>query len=191
MATASNVLQFPYRSPEDIDTTTTNTIDSKPMARVVRDERQVKDADQGDVSIEDLYPVFEAATSELSIALGLLSKNIERIDEALAALQRGNQIEADDAMQHVHASLPELFNCRALGDGYGEVINALLSAFENMNGLPLDHKQIVTIRQVLYRTRSEPFMKFGSALDLVEKLEEANFVVEPKGFEYLADWLDE
>jgi hypothetical protein len=190
MAQPATILPF-YSGSTTVDTHTGDAFNSTPSDRVRKSDVDVNLTDVSSISIDDLYPASEVSTPELSIALRLLAKDIECVDEALVALQRGDQIAADDAMQQVHASLPELFNCRVLGDGYGEVINALLSSFENRNGIPLNNTQILTIRQILSHTRATPFMKFDSALDLVEKLEKANFVVEPKGFEYLADWLDE
>lgn len=188
MATASNVLQF-RRSQILADTATTDTSRDSPNFRTtLSDETYSIDAPR--VSIEDLYPEQEACTPELGAALRLLGKGLEFVDGALDALQTGSAIASDDAMLQLQALVRELFNCRILGDGFGAVINALLASLENRLGSPLNQLQIRTIGQVLRRVRSEPFLQFSSALDEIEKLEQAAFMIEPQGFEHLADWLD-
>ena len=67
---------------------------------------------------------------------------LAHIEEALAAHRENQLIVADDAMQNVHALLPELFCFRTLGDGFGMVVNGLLCAFQNLGGLPLERHQI-------------------------------------------------
>jgi hypothetical protein len=141
--------------------------------------------------IDDLYPATESVTPELGAALRLLARAIQYTDDAFEAIQNRNAIAADDAMQRLQAMMPELFNCRSLGDGYGAVINGILSSLENMHGAPLSQQQIQAIKQVLEKIRSEPFMKFDDAIEEMMKLELAGLVVEPEGLEYLADWLDE
>jgi hypothetical protein len=189
MATASNVLSFSRRSSVPLDTRTGDPSRVEPTFRTTHNVEPRDEA--GRVSIEDLYPSTEAAAPELDVALRLLARGLEYVNEAFAATQTGNAIVGDDAMQRLQALLPELFNCRVLGDGYGAIINAVLGSLENMRGSPLNKQQIGTIRQVLRRVRSEPFIQYSSALDEIEKLEQANFVIEPSGFEHLADWLDE
>jgi hypothetical protein len=190
MATASNFGHFPYKPTVPTDTPTAGTQQTKPKLRLVQDTGS-REAEAGNISVDDLYPAPEAAAPELSVALRLLSTGLAYLREASDALRGGSDIAADSAVQQLQALLPELFNCRVLGDGYGAIINATHNSLRNIHGSPLRSEQINTIRQVLQRARSEPFIHFESALNEIEKLEQVGFVIEPPAFEYLADWLDE
>src|SRR4051812_42004255 len=107
------------------------------------DEGQTIAIDQGShlstaepIQIDDLYPVVEARVGALPAALSFLR---EACDTTLSALQSyvdRDFLQADEQMQHVHASLYEAFCQRELGDGYGGVINACMAAFENARGQP-------------------------------------------------------
>ncbi len=191
MSTASNVIPFPYQSRLNDETNTGRQIDPKDSFRVIQNSELIKEIPTTRMSIDELYSVPEAITPELNLALRLLGNCLNDVDHALSAIRSGNQIVSDDAMQRVQALLPELFNARVLGDGFGAIINATLCSLENMHGVPFNEQQIQIIRQILERIRSEPFMNFSAAVEEIMKLENAGFVVEPVAFEYLADWLDE
>ena len=187
---STNVLEFPPRSTITVDTPTGHTEYTKPkllITSVVKSPEALVTR----ISVDDLYPSTEAAAPELSVALRLLSTALAYVDQASTSLEKGNDIVADDAVQQLQALLPELFNCRALGDGYGAIINAALNSLRNTHGSPINALQLRALRQVLQRARFEPFIQFESALDEIVKLEESGFLIEPAGFEYLADWLDE
>jgi hypothetical protein len=142
------------------------------------------------LSIDDVYPITEALNPELSAALRLLREGLLRVGEALTAGRKGDRIAADDAMQRLQALLPELFCCRTLGDGFGTVINAISSSFENLSGQTPSKLQIEAIFRTLQNVREEPFMGVDAATELVMALEAADLSVEPPEFEYLVDWLD-
>jgi hypothetical protein len=191
LATSSNVIQFPRTSATPAETSTGDDVKSKATFRTTNSVDEPMEVQGGRITIEELYPSSEAAAPELNAALRLLANGLDCVNKAFEATKKGHAIEGDDAIQRLQALLPELFNCRTLGDGYGAIINALLGSLENMHGVPLNEGQIMAIREVLGRVRSEPFLEFNSALDEIDKLEQANFVVVPPGFEELTDWLDE
>lgn len=190
MATASNVIDFPNRGTAFSDTQPASPQQTLPSIRTVQNDES-REAEAGSISVDNLYLALEATGSELDVALRLLSRGLGYLGEASDALRAGDDITADNSVQQAQALLPELFNCRRLGDGYGAIINAAQNSLRNIHGSPLNSDQISTLRQVLQSARSEPFIHFENALNVIEKLEQVGFVIEPSGFEYLADWLDD
>jgi hypothetical protein len=143
-----------------------------------------------DVSLEDVYRAPEFGTVELTSALALLRDVIEWCNRALAALVRAEVLQADDAMVNVQVRMPELFCCRAVGDGLGEVVNAVQCSFENLSGRPMERSQIEAVRNAFVAVRSEPRISFDRAINLVSAMEQAGLAVDPAPIEALADWLD-
>lgn len=141
--------------------------------------------------LEDIYRAPEAGSIELRSAMRLLPEAVSWAESAIEALDAGEPFQADDAMLHVHSLIPELFCCRGLGDGFGAVINAILSSFEKRQGLPMEIGHLEAIRRALSAIRSEPRMSFDRALDLISVMEEAGLSVDPAGADELAEWLSE
>jgi hypothetical protein len=142
------------------------------------------------IATGELYKDLEAVSSDLRNAIRLLSVATERLDEALAATRRRETIAADDALQHFQAMLPELFCLRGLGDGYGMVINALMSAFESTEGTPLSEPQLLAVTRLVKKIHSEPFLNINAAAEAVGALESVGLVAEPRELDILADLLD-
>ena len=133
---------------------------------------------------------LEAGSPELARALKLLSAAVEWVHQALDLMREGDRIGADVAIQRLYAVLPELFNCRKLGDGFAAVINAVQCGIENMNGVPLDLPHIQAISRVLVAIRSEPFLSLSAGCEYAVLLEESGLAIEPAGYSHLIDWLD-
>jgi hypothetical protein len=142
------------------------------------------------ISIDDLYTEPMATGPELGHALRGLATAKGAVQDSLDALQRGEWIASDDAMQRVQAMMPELFCCRALGDGFGAVVNALKFCFENAKGGPFSKEQVVAIGSAVERLRAEPFMAFGSAVEIITRLEDSGLNVDPPAFAILTGLLD-
>ncbi len=144
------------------------------------------------VSIDDVYYSPELIGSpQLRNALSLLASALNQVDAALELLAEQAQIGADDAMQHFQVLLPELFACRKVGEGLGLVVSSLQNAISRLRGRAMDEPQIRVVRSCLVALRSEPFMTFDAAMDLVKRLERAGLNVDPPNFEILADLLSE
>lgn len=94
------------------------------------------------IAIDDLYPDHAATSILLGNALTLLNSAIEALSKSAAALGRGEQIDSDEQAIRCQSALPELFCCRALGDGFGAVVNAAIFAFRNNEGTPFSKRQI-------------------------------------------------
>jgi len=140
---------------------------------------------------DDLYPERAAVSRELDTALRLLKEATTSAEEAVRAFEQHEEVKADDAFQRLQMLLPELFCCRKLSDGFAAVVNAVMCAFENLEGLPPTAKQATGILDAIRSIRMTPFTGAEQAAAIVERLEEADLAVEPPAFKYLADWLDD
>lgn len=150
-----------------------------------------QEATKDRISIDELYLAREVIRHELGAALALLADGRRLAAAALQAFYAGDELGADDQMQHLFSLLPELFCCRTLSDSFGAVINALFHSLKNLKGTPPTADQMKTILKILSHLRDEPFMPFSSAADLIALLEEVGMITEPSAIEFLSDWLDE
>jgi hypothetical protein len=153
---------------------------------MVQDEGIVERAPA--ISIDEIYRAPEISI-ELGSALRLLRESTSNCDEALSALQRVEPIEADAAMLRVRVELPELFCCRAIGDGFAEIVNAIQSAFENLDGELFTANQVEAVRNALFAIRNEPRMSFDKSLRHVTLMEETGLKTEPSDIDNLSEWL--
>ena len=131
------------------------------------------------IEIDKLYPAAQGSRSHLVTALGLLADGIDFLAQARIAAQKGRLIESDRYTQRFQATLPSLFRCRKIGDGFAVVINALHFASINMHGKPLNLDQITTSWRILKELRNGPFVEFEQGLEYVEQLEGCGLEVDP------------
>jgi hypothetical protein len=127
----------------------------------------------------DLYPARQAFSREHITALRLLKLAIGRCQRAIDA-HAEDPMAADSEMQKVQMLLPELFCCRALGDGFGTVVNALICVFQNADGNAFDRTQIEILTTVFQELRDKPFLGVTSADDTVDLLDSNRFSPFPK-----------
>jgi hypothetical protein len=133
-------------------------------------EFQAEQSQVARLSQNDLYPARQAFSPEHITALRLLQLAIGRCQRAIGA-HTEDPMAADSEIQKVQMLLPELFCCRALGDGFGTVVNALICAFQNSDGNALGQKQIKVLENVFSELRDKPFLNVTKADDAVELLE--------------------
>jgi hypothetical protein len=131
------------------------------------------------IEIDKLYSAPRELQSRLVAALGLLADSINFLALARLATQKGRALEADRYAQRFEATLPALFRCRKIGDGYAVVINALHFSSINKHGQPLSLEQLTTVWRVLKELRNKPFVEFEQALEYVEELEACGLQVDP------------
>lgn len=168
------------------DTWTSSPPIPEPKKEILEEGKQ---SAKVEMDIESLYPAQDALSTHLRVALDALKEVTQLTSSAIECLIDGDLIGTDDNIQRVYARMHDLFCQRALGEGFGAVISACMCAFENLKGSPLTQIQVQAIDQVLRKTREKPLMKYESALDLVQVLEDAGLEVEPRGFDALADFL--
>jgi hypothetical protein len=141
--------------------------------------------------ISSLYPSPDVASPELSRAMELLPEAVDHLRRAISiARDQDDAIGADLEIQRIHPILFELFNCRALGDGFGTLVNATLCSLENLYGNALSADQMEAVLRVLVVLNSEPYVDFDTATDRLDILEDAGLSIMPSGYDHLADWLD-
>jgi hypothetical protein len=184
---------LPFRGTHDVSghqETRLEVVPRKPPRSegVVQQEGIVERASV--ISIDEIYRAPEVSI-ELGAALRLLRETISNCGEALSALEKGEPIEADAAMLRVRVELPELFCCRAIGDGFAEIINAVQSVFENLNGELFTAGQVEAVRKALIAIRNEPRMPFDKSLSHVSTMEEMGLKTEPSDIDNLSEWLDD
>lgn len=138
-------------------------------------------------SVDDLYYQPAFTSSELNTGLRLLAECLRFVETAIEDLRRGETFDADDAVLHIQIRIPEIYCCRNLSRGFSVVVNSLRNALNNSRGQPFDDVKLTAIRSLLYSIRNEPFMKYETALDLVMEFEDKGFIVEPEGFDILAE----
>jgi hypothetical protein len=119
---------------------------------------------------DDLYPARRAFSAEHINALRLLKLGIGRTQRALAAASGEEMVGAEVELHKLQALLPELFCCRALGDGFGIVVNALICAFQNLESA-ITVLQLRTVLKILQQLRDKPFLTAVESDTLVDMLE--------------------
>ncbi len=159
-------VDFEKRKPRE---STTTVVDI--MAAVTTVQQQGSSAlAPSRLTQRELYPVRHAFSIEHITALRLLALASGRLQRALTAMHSGEVLSADLEVQQVQVLLPELFCCRALGDGFGTVVNAVISVFESLDGDPLNAVQLRTISNIFEVLKDKPFLDTAQADIEVDKL---------------------
>lgn len=157
------------------------------LVRQLEDQHDTKNKSQ--LSSEDLYPDWEVLDPLYISSFRLMRESRQYIDQSLDFYANNNLISADDEIQKLQALLPELFCCRAMGDGFGYIVNAVMNALRNTNGIPLKENQVIALKRVFHTLHIEPFISFDKAVDTTEILENEDMVIEPQGLNQIADLL--
>jgi len=157
----------------------------------IRFSESESDASEGaTLSIDRLYLGTDEADGSLARTKRVLRTCIEHCRDAQQYAEEDEWPQSDNEMVHVQSRLPDLFTYRDLGDGFGMVVDALLTAFENQDDLPCDLPQIQAVRRVLADLRDRPFMNSGKAVDLTFQLEDAGFDTNHEAMAPFSDWLE-
>ena len=130
------------------------------------------------ISIERLYERTESSR-ELLAALDLLLEAKSRLQESRMMLKSGDALGADRSVTRFRALLDDLFVCRGIGDGYGNVINAITISLVNLHGRPLDIGQLGTLWRIIADLRERPFLSLEASFELIDQLEDSGFLVDP------------
>ncbi|MEP6535374.1 MAG: hypothetical protein ABJF23_08670 [Bryobacteraceae bacterium] len=140
-------------------------------------------------ALSDLY-IPDYSRLEVGRAPELLRSSIELSERAVECMADGDTISADDYTQRLQPVLRELFCCRALGDGFGIVVNSLIWGLHNRHGAVVEARHIKAIHSVLSAVCSEPFLSSDSAVDLALQLEDAGLDLTPTGFDLFTEPLN-
>lgn len=143
------------------------------------------------IPTEALYPLSDTLSPLISTAFRLLDETIKKTTEAYDSLKNDNWVASDDALLHVMAILPELFCCKGIGDGFGATINAIFYGMKNhAKKERYTPDQINMVRICLKRLQTEPFIEFADCIDIIMKLEDSGFTVEPQYLDHFMDLID-
>ncbi len=144
----------------------------------------------GRPSLDDLYPEREGLSITLRSAIALLDEATEACREARDAARVGEFIASDDALLTAQAIMPELFACRTIGDGFGMVVGALLTAFLNRGVDVWSEEHIGAVSSALKLLRETPFLAEEQAVDSIDKLQDKGVKVGIRMLEELASITD-
>ncbi len=86
--------------------------------------------------------------------------------------------------------MPELFACRTIGDGFGMVVGALLTAFLNRGVDVWSEEHIGAVSSALKLLRETPFLAEEQAVDSIDKLQDKGVKVGIRMLEELASITD-
>lgn len=138
------------------------------------------------VDVKDLFKATEVSEGPTSALLGKLPRAISHAKAALEALDNDNTVVSDDEMMHVRVLCARLFPLQQnFGDGFGIVLNSILSAIENRKGAPMTRRQIVTITSALKLIRARPRLDVAVAIEAVTAMELEQLEVDPAGTDKL------
>jgi hypothetical protein len=74
--------------------------------------------------------------------------------------------------------LPELFQCRSLGQGYAGLISALFFGLRNLAGEVATREQLLAMKLAVSRLRYHPFSSLEDVVEYVIRMEDSGLVVE-------------
>jgi len=136
------------------------------------------------IEIDRLYEAAPGSASQIVTALELLKQACDNLAEAR---RYDSPIESDRLVQRVQLSLPKLFTCRSIGDGFGVIVNSLHFAFANLGGTPLTSEQLNVVWRVLRELRVRPALTLEQGIQRVEELEQCGLDVDPSDLEELIE----
>lgn len=183
----NTVLKYP--GPEELRRR--KAVSPRPTGTVVNTSTGIDEIDQPSVrmssgaeitvaiEIDKLYPAQEATRPELIKALQFLAQATSALESARQRIVQNDLIGSDREMGKFQVLLPELFQCRQIGDGFGALINAIETAFINQRGKPLTGEQVSAVWRMIKELRAHPFITTDTAADRVEELAETGLLVDP------------
>lgn len=141
------------------------------------------------LSTEDLYPSVDDRPSSLNASLSLLHETETFLHSALSSTREDDLIGADDAMTKFQVTLPELFCCREVGDGFALAVSSLFHAVGNATEIPFSEGKILALIFVVRFLRKNIFCSIETAVDVSDKLLSAGFDTNPPAMTEIAELL--
>jgi hypothetical protein len=133
----------------------------------------------GVVDWHDLYPVHVGRGALVIRALTLLGEGQLSLKKALDYLKDDDPVSADYEITLFQGAIPELFCCNSIGEGFATIVVALRWALKNRHGDPLTYEQSTAVLGCVDRLNRELFLKYETALDLIENLESVGLNTDP------------
>ncbi len=142
------------------------------------DEVRFRSRPAKQTTLEGLYNFGEALSSSLRNGIKLLDESIDVLDQAKEAVDADDEMMAQDALTRLRPVLMELFCCREIGDGFGEIVRACRTAALKLGDDTPSLEQIAELRWALNRLRKEPFISFEDAIERVIGLDNTGLIVD-------------
>lgn len=137
----------------------------------------VRDVDQrsneGSRPISELYPGLEDS-SLLNQAQRMASEALGICDNALVLIREDDLVQADIEIMRLVPIATELFCCRAIGEGFANLADTLLTSLTMLEGDTLNVQQLIAIRSGFEELYDSPGLSFDDSLGLSDRLEAAN-----------------
>jgi hypothetical protein len=133
---------------------------------------------------KDLYPSLEQGDSVAGIALRMLDNIVSHLDRA--AELSNTLVDMDTELMKSRILLSKAFGYRdSLGQGYAGIVNAAAWALSNSSADLPSRRQVRVLGEVLEKLRIGPYMRFDSAMKLMDELESEGFDIEPPSLDDL------
>jgi hypothetical protein len=139
------------------------TLSFTPVTPIVRSSRMLE--------WKELYPEEIGRGSLLIRAWTLLAQGQQSLRKARDCLIDDDPLNADYEITLFQGIIPELFCCKPIGDGFATVVVALRWVLKNRRGDPLTVQQLDAVLNCVVRLNAELFLKYETALDLIDDLE--------------------
>jgi hypothetical protein len=180
MSTAS-VLEYSAVASLESDPSLSHVIDDVAFQVNLREgEHQL----QKQLGSKDLYPLLERGDSVAGTALRMLDSITGHIKRA--AELSNTLVDIDTELMKSRILLSKAFGYRdSLGEGYAGIVNAAAWALANASADLPSRRQIRVLGEVLEKLRSLPYMRFDSAMKLMDQLESEGFDIEPPSLDDL------
>ncbi len=175
--TGEDMIIFRCALPETGEPST-RSLRIQPPRIVQGDEVRLTSRQANQTTLAGLYNFGEALSPSLRNGITLLGESINVLEQAKEAVEADDKLMAQDAITRLRPVLMELFCCRDIGDGFGEIVRACQVAVLNLGDDTPSRDQVVELKWVLSRIRKEPFISFEDAVVPVISLENSGLVVD-------------
>ena len=129
-------------------------------------------------TLAGFYNFEESLSPSLRHGINLLEEAIGILEQALEALEESDSMMAQDAVTRLRPVLMELFCCREVGDGFGEIVRACHTAALKLGDNTPSRDQVVALRWALHRLRKEPFISLKDAVIPVIDMDSSGLIVD-------------
>lgn len=151
--------------------------------------RKLPGARRGTVKTRALYR--DTGSWKITRALNLSQRLRGSVDEAVAGVEADDAMRADECVRRARVELlPELFCLRELGDGFGMLVNAIMTSLHQLEEELPTLSQLRALRKAVEKLETEPFLRPNAAIEAIMELEDAGFDVDHPGLASLSDVLE-
>lgn len=140
------------------------------------------------ISIDLLYQAREAGSPSFNRGIELLGDACDCLSEAKRAIEQDDRIACASELLKFDGILRGLFECRAIGEGFANVINSIHLSILNLEDLPLNNAQITTLWRVMRELSVAPFLSFPQSLEMVRQLKNVGLNINNS---FLVEWVSE